>query len=102
MKSNIPTWIRKRVYRREGWRCALCDSTEYLQIHHIIPRGRGGSNHEINLICLCADCHAATHALSGAAAQEDAEQAIVEYMADYYASNQGAIWSPYRLRPIWP
>ena len=24
--------------------CALCDSTQYLQIHHIIPRGKGGNN----------------------------------------------------------
>ena len=42
ISANIPTSTRKAIYRRDGYRCALCDSTQYLQIHHIIPRGKGG------------------------------------------------------------
>ena len=38
ISANIPTSTRKAIYRRDGYRCALCDSTQYLQIHHIIPR----------------------------------------------------------------
>ena len=30
---------RKAIYRRDGYQCALCGSTRYLQIHHYIPRG---------------------------------------------------------------
>ena len=41
ISANIPTSTRKAIYRRDGYRCALCDSTQYLQIHHIIPRGKG-------------------------------------------------------------
>jgi predicted restriction endonuclease len=99
MKDNIPNWMRKRIYRREGWRCALCDSSDWLQVHHIVPRGQGGLHRPPNLICLCADCHAAAHGLSSMVAQEDAQQAIVEYMADYYAY-EGVVWSPDGLRPI--
>ena len=43
---------RKAIYRRDGFRCALCDSTKYIQIHHVIPRGAGGTNHPHNLITL--------------------------------------------------
>ena len=42
MHANINRELRRRIYRRDGWRCALCDSTRYLQIHHVIPRGQGG------------------------------------------------------------
>jgi len=34
--------VRRGVYKRDGWRCALCDSTDGLQIHHVKPRGKGG------------------------------------------------------------
>lgn len=120
ISANITNAQRKAIYRREGWRCALCDSTKYLQIHHIIRRSQGGSNHPHNLIALCADCHALVHGLDlrglgegdGAAPWNQAEwnpevgelldierdrpvdQAIVEYMADYYA-NEGVVWCPW-------
>ena len=61
ISANIPTSTRKAIYRRDGYRCALCDSTQYLQIHHIIPRGKGGNNEPDNLITLCSKCHGAAH-----------------------------------------
>lgn len=100
ISANINNNLRKQIYRREGYRCALCDSTRYLQIHHIVPRGRGGSNSEQNLICLCSDCHAAIH---GTILQDwwdvtpqDLEQAVVEYMSDYYINSNGRVWNPYQ------
>ena len=96
MTANIDNTTRKAIYRRDGYRCALCDSTKYLQIHHVIPRGRGGSNHVHNLICLCSDCHALAHGTNlrdwQDITQEDIEQAIVEYLADMYPGE----WNPYR------
>ena len=88
---------RRRVYRRDGFRCALCDSTRYIQIHHVVPRGKGGPQTEQNMITLCADCHALAHGtdLRGlGASREDVEQAIVEYMADRYAE-EGIVWNPW-------
>ena len=89
ISANIDRATRKAVYERDGYRCALCDSSRYLQIHHAIPRGRGGdrvSPH--NLITLCMVCHMQAHGdnLEGMPfTQADVDQAIVEYLADMYA-----------------
>lgn len=98
LSANVSTNERKLVYRRDGFRCTLCDSTKYIQLHHIIKRSQGGSNSPHNLITLCADCHALAHGmnLQGVidANQDTVEQAIVEYMADLYAC-QGEAWNPW-------
>lgn len=116
MAAGIPNSVRRGVYKRDGWRCALCDSTDGLQIHHVRPRGMGGGNSPMNLITLCWRCHAAAHGSilqadpwvaaeykgrqdgdMAAAVREmmdDMEQACVEYVSDYYAE-QGKIWYPW-------
>ena len=52
MTAGITKEMRREVYRRDGWRCALCDSTDGIQIHHVKPRGKGGADHPMNLITL--------------------------------------------------
>ena len=96
MNANVSTQTRKAIYARDGYRCALCDSTQRLQIHHCIPRGRGGSHHEHNLICLCSACHAQCHGLD---LYDDpdfdpsfVEQAVIEYLVDFY----GYDWNPWK------
>ena len=43
-------------------KCKLCSKkTEHLEIHHIIPKSRGGSDDECNLIKLCTECHGLAH-----------------------------------------
>lgn len=94
ISAGIDRKTRREVYRRDGWRCALCDSTQYIQIHHAVPRGEGGTDEMQNLITLCADCHALAHGMDlrgWGATKEDVDQAIVEYLADYYAPN----WNPW-------
>ena len=61
LSANLTKETRKSIYRRDGYRCALCDSTRFLQIHHVVPRGQGGTDSPHNLICLCSDCHALAH-----------------------------------------
>lgn len=100
ISAGISKQTRRAVYKRDGWRCALCDSTQYIQIHHCVPRGEGGTDHEHNLITLCADCHALAHGMDlrgWGATKEDVEQAIVEYLADYYAE-QGILWNPWNTQ----
>lgn len=96
ISAKLSNEQRKAVYRRDGYRCALCDSTKYLQIHHYIKRSIGGSNSMHNLICLCSDCHALAHGTNlrdwQDITQEDVEQAIVEYLEDMYMEE----WNPYR------
>ena len=86
---------RKAIYRRDGYQCALCGSTRHLQIHHYIPRGKGGRDIPQNLITLCSDCHALVHGFNAHdypdMTPESVEQAIVEYLADYYAPD----WYPW-------
>ena len=96
ISASIDRETRKQVYRRDHFRCALCDSPKYIQVHHAIPRGRGGdvrSPH--NLITLCGMCHALAHGLDTDECRltpEDVEQGCVEYLADLYAPD----WWPWR------
>ena len=96
INANISNGTRRTVYSRDGWRCALCDSTKGLQIHHCVPRGKGGTNNVENLITLCADCHALAHGTNLRDWVDcDASmvtQAIVEYLADLYEPD----WNPWR------
>lgn len=96
ISANIDNARRRLVYRREGFACAICDDSRHLQIHHIIHRSQGGGNSMHNLICLCPKCHALAHGTNlfdtNELTAEDMNQAIIEYMADYYAPE----WNPYR------
>ena len=95
ISANIPNHIRKAVYKRDGYRCALCDNNRGLQIHHYCSRAQGGTNHPMNLITLCWNCHAVIHGtrLPGYDFMDEAalELACAEYLGDYYAPD----WYPY-------
>ena len=89
LSANIPNATRRQVYARDGYRCALCDSTNGLQIHHFIKRSEGGSNQLMNLITLCWKCHAAAHGTTvqdypDYVTADYIEQAVAEYLGDYY------------------
>ena len=98
INAGIPNLIRKEVYRRDHFRCALCDSDRGLQVHHVVHRSKGGTNHPQNLITLCWKCHAVAHGtrLPDMDFMQPAEvnQACVEYVADYY-TDMGYIWNPW-------
>ena len=112
--ANIPAATRRAVYRRDGYRCALCDDVRGLQIHHAMPRSVGGSDDEMNLVSLCWRCHAEAHGTWVAERhavrpphtaeeryaayrmlQDEYEQLCVEYVSDYYAE-RGEEWWPYK------
>jgi len=71
----ITFYIRKRdgkkcqkcgaVERSRSWDgCDLKDAGVSIEVHHIIPRARGGTSRPENLITLCHGCHAKTYHLS--------------------------------------
>lgn len=107
MTSNkLTSAIRKIVYKRDGYRCALCDYTRHLQIHHVVPRGQGGpADKPMNMITLCSDCHALAHGIDlrdlgpGRPSPEDIQQLCIEYLADYYAG-EGLLWNPWTLTAV--
>lgn len=49
------------VKARDGNKCRICRSTKQLQVHHILPLSRGGTNSQLNLITLCHACHEKRH-----------------------------------------
>jgi len=53
-------WVEKRkeILARDGGRCVKCASTERVQVDHIVPVSRGGSEFDnANLQTLCRPCH---------------------------------------------
>jgi diadenosine tetraphosphate (Ap4A) HIT family hydrolase len=57
----IPGSLRYEVLKRAGGRCELCGASHDevpLDVDHIIPRNKGGSNDETNLQVLCRTCNA--------------------------------------------
>ena len=94
ISADIPNSIRKLVYRRDGYACALCGDPRHLHLHHVMPRSRGGGNSPMNLITLCRYCHANAHGTKLTELwidPEEVELACVEYVSDMYA---GLPWDP--------
>ncbi len=66
LHEKVRNWlwrrIRRYVKRRDGGRCTECGievkgrRVPY-EIHHIVPRSRGGTEHPANLRTLCSVCH---------------------------------------------
>lgn len=56
----IPAAVRKYVFERDKYQCQSCGKKQNetnLNIDHIIPLARGGSNDISNLQTLCFQCN---------------------------------------------
>jgi len=58
--KRVTRAARREVAARDGWRCSFigdggrpCGATAFLEIDHVIARGRGGSSRVENLRVLC-------------------------------------------------
>ena len=49
--------LKEYLLQKWGRKCAYCDKNLPLQVEHIIPRGRGGTNRVSNLTLACEDCN---------------------------------------------
>ena len=59
-RQQISGDVRHAVYVRDNYRCRMCgkgDEDYDLQIDHIKPVSKGGTNHIRNLQTLCEDCN---------------------------------------------
>jgi hypothetical protein len=63
-KQNIPPAVRRKVHRRDHGKCRVpdCRTARNLDVHHIVPREKGGGHDIENLITLCESHHLAHHA----------------------------------------
>lgn len=61
-RKGLPFEARRAVWHRDGGRCVICGSKNYLTFGHVIPANRGGStfrgsNCETNLRLKCRTCN---------------------------------------------
>lgn len=52
--------LKEEIKAERGAKCAICGSTDGLDLHHIKPRRTGGTDDKENLQLLCRNCHAQT------------------------------------------
>lgn len=51
---------RWKILERDDFTCRYCGRrapSVVLEIDHVVPRSRGGTNHESNLVSACEDCN---------------------------------------------
>lgn len=50
--------IRKQILERDEYNCQCCgENKKLLEVHHKIPRQKGGTDEPENLVTLCRSCH---------------------------------------------
>ena len=54
---TISQEIKDKVWNRDGGKCILCGSNEFIEFDHIIPFSKGGSNTYRNIQILCQSCN---------------------------------------------
>lgn len=53
----IPTQVKLEVWKRDGGKCTICETTEDLHFDHIIPWSKGGSSTSADNIQLLCGMH---------------------------------------------
>lgn len=64
LKLNKEQWkkLRVKLLQRQDFKCAYCKLDLHkrrMNVEHVIPLKRGGSNHSSNLVAACAKCNEA-------------------------------------------
>ncbi len=75
-RAVIAPSVRTAVLARDRYKCATpgCGATHFLEVHHVVPRARGGSNKAENLVTLCGRCHRFAHERMGGIAPAQVAQ----------------------------
>lgn len=83
------TEVRKKVLSRDRYQCVNCDSTDDLEVHHIVPISKSGTNETSNLVIVCSDCHYHIHGKtpSGKAETREAFKREIRWTPSYQDIN---------------
>lgn len=49
--------LRLAILARDNFQCVYCGAQDNLQLDHLRPRSKGGSNDPSNLVTACASCN---------------------------------------------
>ena len=77
-RQPIPRKLRHEVFKRDGYRCCECGASKdetSLEIDHIVPVARGGTNDIDNLQTLCRECNRMKHTDEWVGGETDLEVA---------------------------
>lgn len=56
--STLQSLWRKKALERDGGKCIVCDSTEKVNVHHMVTSKYKNLRYNLhNAICLCSDHH---------------------------------------------
>lgn len=56
-RDKISKSTREDVFDADNYKCTYCGSSEFLQIDHVIPLSKGGTNDRENLTTACRSCN---------------------------------------------
>lgn len=77
-RQPIPRKLRHEVFKRDGYRCRECGASKdetSLEIDHIVPVAKGGTNDIDNLQTLCRECNRMKHTDEWVGGETDFETA---------------------------
>ena len=77
-RQPIPRKLRHEVFKRDGYRCRECGASKdetSLEIDHILPVAKGGTNDIDNLQTLCRECNRMKHTDEWVGGETDLEVA---------------------------
>ena len=62
-KRSVSRALRKKIFMRDRGVCCApgCGNSSFLEIHHVTPLSKGGSNDPSNMALLCSCCHRHIH-----------------------------------------
>lgn len=56
-KKSISQGVQLKVFRRDGFKCKKCGSSNDLTVDHVIPESKGGPSDLSNYQTLCRSCN---------------------------------------------
>ena len=59
-RKPLPKWLRFAIFKRDGFKCTYCGAgpkQSRLQVDHIHPWSKGGTDDPSNLTTACTDCN---------------------------------------------
>ena len=108
--QTIPPATRRKVLRRDHDKCRVpwCRSSRNLDLHHLVPRARGGTHEVDGIVTLCEAHHLAHHegslAITGTSSNLKFERSpnhgfkIATRMVETTKALRGLGWKPHEAK----